>query len=127
MTNAGVSPDAARIIVTTVLGRDPGPMAEALTDSHHVYVGADVVTKPVDADRHTRLDRELSLSTELPVGLTPSVLASGPYQLEHRDVRFACYGRVRGTSPGMGMPDVDATPARLLVEQGVHRLQEPHR
>ena len=117
----------AREIAAAVLGRDPGPMAAADSDSHHVYVGSDIVVKVIDAARHPRLDREVALAPHLPVGLTAPLLASGRWQAGTPEVRYACYARVRGTTPGMGMPGVDAATARLLAEQAVQRLGELHR
>jgi hypothetical protein len=38
--------------------RDPGPMATAKSSSHDVYIGPDVVVKIIDADGHSRLDRD---------------------------------------------------------------------
>jgi hypothetical protein len=121
------SPDTARVIAAAALGRDPGPMAIAPSDSHHVFVGEDVVVKVIDAARHSRLEREIVLSPHLPVGLMPPLLASGLYRLDSRDVRYACYERAPGSAPGMGMPNADAATARLLSEQAVRRLRELHR
>jgi hypothetical protein len=101
-------------------------MSSVASDSHHVYVGYDVVVKLIDADRHSRLDREISLAPRLPVGLTPPLLASGIYRLGAREVRYACYERAPGRSPGMGMLGVDATTAHLLAEQAVRRLEALH-
>jgi hypothetical protein len=121
------SPDDARVIVAAALGRDPGPMVITPSDSHHVFVGEDVVVKVIDAERHARLQREIALAPHLPVGLTPPLLASGLYRLGSRDVRYACYERALGSSPGMGMPNVDAATARYLSEQAVRRLTQLHR
>jgi len=117
----------ARDIATAVLGRDPGPMTAADSDSHHVYVGPDVVVKVIDAARHSRLDREIALAPHLPAGLTAPLLASGLWQQGTPEVRYACYARARGTTPGMGLPGVDGATARLLAEQVVQRLGELHR
>lgn len=116
----------ARVIAEAVLGRDPGPMAIAESDSHRVYVGADVVVKIIDATRHSRLDREIALAPHLPAGLTAPLITSGVYQLETREVRYACYARLPGTAPGMGLPGADAVTARLLAEQAVQRLSGLH-
>ena len=116
----------ARDIAAAVLGRAPGPMAAADSDSHHVYVGPDVVVKVIDAARHSRLDREIAVAPHLPAGLTAPLLASGRWQSGTPEVRYACYARVRGTTPGMGMPGVDRTTACLLAEQAVQRLGELH-
>src|SRR4051794_28611931 len=84
---SAASPSAARAIATAALGRDPGPMAIAESLSHYVYVGSDVVVKLIDADRPTRLDREIALAPHLPTGLTAPLLDSGVYRLDARDVR----------------------------------------
>jgi hypothetical protein len=119
-------PDAAREIVTGVLGRDPGPMAAARSDSHHVYVGTHVVVKIIDAERHARLDREIALAPHLPTGMTAPLLTSGLYRLGVRHIRYACYARVSGTTPGMGLPDVDGLTARVLAENAVRHLGGLH-
>jgi hypothetical protein len=118
--------DAARAIAVAALGHDPGPMATAESSSHYVYVGSDVVVKIIDAADHSRLDREITLAPHLPTGLTAPLLDSGLYRLGTRDVRYACYTRVRGAAPGMGMPGVDGVTARLLAEEAVHRLDGLH-
>ena len=120
------SPAAAREIVLAALGHDPGPMAAVESDSHRVFVGTDVVVKVIDADRHSRLNREIALAPHLPAGLTAPLLASGSRQLGERYVRYACYARVPGITPGMGMHGVADTTARLLTEQAVRRLGELH-
>lgn len=112
--------DLAREIATAALGRDPGPLAKADSLSHHVYVGEDVVVKITD--RHSRLDREIALAPHLPDGITAPLLASG----RQDDVRYACYARVPGTTPGMHLPDIDAATARALTEQAVERLHRLH-
>jgi hypothetical protein len=116
----------AREIAAAVLGRDPGLMAAADSDSHDVFVGRDVVVKVIDAARHSRLDREIALAPHLPVGLTAALLASGLWQSGTPEVRYACYARARGATPGMGMPGVDGATACLLAEQAVQRLGELH-
>jgi hypothetical protein len=126
MIDLDESSDVARLIVAAALKRDPGPMVIAPIDSLHVYVGEDVVVKVIDTTRRSRLEREVSLAPHLPVGLMPALLASGIYRLGARDIRYACYRRMPGRSPGMGMPGVDATTARLLAEQAVRRLEELH-
>jgi hypothetical protein len=118
--------DVARAIAVAALGRDPGVMTAAESISHYAYVGADIVVKIIDAGRHTRLDREIALAPQLPAGLTAPLLASGLYRSGPSDVRYACYTRMPGTVPGMGMPGVDATVARLLASEAVQRLQELH-
>jgi aminoglycoside phosphotransferase (APT) family kinase protein len=99
-------------------------MATAESSSHHVYVSPDVVVKIIDAGGHSRLDREITLAPHLPARLTAPLLGSGLCRLGTRDVRYACYARVPGTAPGMGMPGVDSVTARLLAEQAVQRLGE---
>ena len=120
------APDAARAIAAAALGRDPGPMTAAESSSHHVYVGSDVVVKIIDADRHSRLGREIALAPCLPAGLTAPLLGSGLHRLGTREVRYACYARVPGTAPGMGLPGVDSVTARLLAEEAVQRLGGLH-
>jgi aminoglycoside phosphotransferase (APT) family kinase protein len=39
-----------------------------------------------------------------------------------QQLRYACYTRVPGTAPGMGMPGVDGVTARQLAEEAVRRL-----
>jgi hypothetical protein len=101
-------------------------MATAESISHHVYVGSDIVVKVIDTAGHSGLDREMALAACLPTGLTAPVLDSGLYRLHGREIRYACYARVPGTAPGMGLPDVDAVTARSLVEQAVQRLDALH-
>jgi aminoglycoside phosphotransferase (APT) family kinase protein len=126
MTDLRRASDAARAIAAAALGRDPGPMAAAESSSHYVYVGSDVVVKIIDADGHSRLDREMALVPHLPAGLTAPLLGSGLCRLGTREVRYACYARVPGTAPGMGMPGVDSVTARLLAEEAVQRLGGLH-
>lgn len=120
------SRDAAREIAAVVLGRDPGPMATAESSSHHVYVGPDVVVKIIDAAGHSRLDREIALAPHLPAGLTAPLLGSGSCRLGTHEFRYACYARVPGAAPGMGMSGVDGVTARLLAEDAVRRLDGLH-
>ncbi|MEU7995257.1 hypothetical protein AB0B83_07945 [Micromonospora sp. NPDC049060] len=119
--------DVAHAIAAAALGRDPGPMTVADSLSHHVYLGADVVVKVIDADRHSRLDREIALAPHLPAGITAPLLDSGRYELETREVRYACYARAPGATPGMDMPGVDEVTARLLAAEAVQRLHALHR
>ncbi|MCC2280770.1 aminoglycoside phosphotransferase family protein [Streptomyces sp. ET3-23] len=126
MTDLRQAHDATRAIAAAALGRDPGPMATAESSSHHVYVGSDVVVKIIDAADHSRLNREIALAPHLPTGLTAPLLDSGLYQLGTRDVRYACYTRIPGTAPGMGMPGVDSVTARSLAEEAVQRLDRLH-
>ena len=95
--------------------------------SHHVYVGPDVVVKVIEVTRHSRLDREIALAPHLPAGLTAPLLASGHWPPDTPEVRYACYDRMPGATPGMGMPGVDGMTARLLAEQAMQRLGELHR
>jgi len=67
-------------------------------------VGTHFVVKMIDAERHTRLNREIALAPHLPAGMTAPLRASGLYQFRVRDVRYACYARMSGTTPGMGCP-----------------------
>jgi hypothetical protein len=93
-------------------------MASAESSSHHVYVSPDVVVKIIDADGHSRLDREITLAPHLPADLTAPLLGSGLYRLGTHEVRYACYARVPGAAPGMGMPG----PARRCPVHGRPRL-----
>jgi aminoglycoside phosphotransferase (APT) family kinase protein len=43
------------------------------------------------------------------------------------EVRYACYARVLGAAPGMGMPGVGAATARALVEDAIERLEGMHK
>ncbi|MFD6886643.1 phosphotransferase family protein [Streptomyces sp. NPDC059957] len=128
MTDLNRAPDAdaARTIAAEALGCDPGPMTTAESSSHHVYVGADVVVKVIDAASHARLNREIALAPHLPAGLTAPLLDSGVHRLEAREVRYACYARVPGEAPGMGMPGVDGATARALAQEAVERLGRLH-
>ena len=124
MTALRQAHDAARAIAAAALGRDPGPMTATESLSHHVFLSADVVVKVIDAARHSRLDREIALAPHLPAGLTAPLLGSGLFEGE---VRYACYVRVQGTAPGLGLPGVDGVTACLLAAQAVQRLGELHR
>ena len=118
--------DAAHAVAATALGCDPGPMTLAASMSHYVYIGADVVVKLVDADGHTRLDLEIALAPHLPPGLGAPLLASGRFQNDTCDVRYACFTRMLGASPGIGLPGVDAATARRWADQAVRRLDDLH-
>jgi hypothetical protein len=118
--------DAAHAIAAAVLGQDPGPMTHAPSMSHYVYLGADVVVKVVDSGGHTRLDREIALASGLPAGLGAPLLASGQSRSDSWDVRYACFTRMPGASPGPGLPGVDAGVARQWAEQAVRLLQDLH-
>jgi aminoglycoside phosphotransferase (APT) family kinase protein len=101
-------------------------MVNAASDSHQVYVGSDAVVKVIDAARHSRLDREIALAPFLPAGLTAPLLTSGLHRLGASEFRYACYARVPGAAPGMGMPGMDRATARLLAADAVRRLGELH-
>jgi hypothetical protein len=101
-------------------------MVTAASGSHHVYVSPDVVVKIIDAAGHSRLDREIALVPCLPAGLTAPLLGSGQRRLGTQEVRYACYARVPGTAPGIGMPGVDGTSARLLAEEAVEWVAGLH-
>ncbi|WP_328622992.1 phosphotransferase family protein [Streptomyces sp. NBC_00354] len=126
MTDLRQAHDAAREIASAALGRDPGPMTTAESSSHHVYVGSDVVVKIIDAAGHSRLNREIALAPHLPAGLTAPLLDSGLRRLGTRDVRYACYTRVPGAAPGMGMSGMDGVTARSLAKEAVQRLDRLH-
>ncbi|MEU4835603.1 hypothetical protein [Streptosporangium sp. NPDC023615] len=126
MTAPRQARDAARAIVPATLGRDPGPMTAAESGSHHVHIGSDVVVKLIDGAGHSRLEREVALAPHLPAGLTAPLLGSGLHRLGARDVRYACYARMPGAAPGIGMPGVDAVTARSLAREAVGRLEALH-
>ena len=115
-----------REIATAALGRDPGPISAVASSSHRVYVSPDVVVKIIDVAAHSRLDREIALAPDLPAGLTAPLLGSGLRRLGTRAVRYACYARVPGTAPGMGMHGVDRVTAQLLAADAVRRLGTLH-
>jgi hypothetical protein len=115
-----------REIATAALGRDPGPLAAVASGSHQVYVGPDAVVKIIDVTAHARLDREIALAGDLPAGLTAPLLSGGVRRLGTGEVRYACYARVPGTAPGMGLPGVDRATARLLAAGAVRRLGALH-
>ena len=117
---------AATAIAASVLGRDPGSMTIAASMSHYVYIGADIVVKLVDTKGHARLDQEIALAPVLPTGLGAPLIASGRVQLAACDVRYACFTRMPGASPGAGLTDVDAVTVRRWAEQAVRRLDDMH-
>jgi hypothetical protein len=127
MTDLRQAHNTARAIAMAALGHDPGPMTNAESSSHYVYLSSDAVVKIIDATDHSRLDREIALAPHLPTGLTAPLLDSGFHRLGTRDIRYACYTRVPGSAPGMGMPGVDAVTAHRLAEQAVQRLDGLHR
>jgi hypothetical protein len=118
--------DAACAIAAATLGRDPGPMTTAASMSHYVYIGTDVVVKLVDIDGHNRLDLEVTLAGRLPSGLGAPLLSSGRHAGDTCDVRYACFTRMPGTPPGIGLPTADATTAHQWAEQAVRRLNDLH-
>ena len=115
-----------REIATAALGRDPGPLAAVASDSHQVYVSPDVVVKIIDVTDHARLDREIALAADLPAGLTAPLLGSGVRRLGTGEVRYACYARMAGTAPGMGLTGLDRATAQLLAAGAVRRLGALH-
>jgi hypothetical protein len=117
---------AAREIATAALGRDPGPLAAVASGSHRVYLGPDVVVKIIDVTAHARLDREIALAADLPVGLAAPLLGSGVRRLGAGEVRYACYARVPGTAPGMGLPGLDRATAQRLAQSAVRWLGALH-
>jgi hypothetical protein len=113
-------------IARATLGRDPGPMTAVTSLSHEVHVGSDIVVKIIDAGGHSRLDREITLAAVLPPGLTAPLLGSGHWSGHGREIRYACYARMPGTAPGMGLPGADAATARSLAAQALRRLSLLH-
>jgi Phosphotransferase enzyme family len=126
MINSERGQDAARVIATHTLGREAGPMTLVASGSHHVYAGLDVVVKLIAAAEHSRLDREIILARDLPAGLSALLLGSGAYSFDWGDVRYACYRRVAGGAPGIGMPGVDGATARRWAGEAVDRLSALH-
>ena len=118
-----IEPHVAQAIVETALGRDPGPLTRAKSMSpNQVFVGEDVVVKIIHADGYSGLNREIALASMLPAGITAPLLASG----EHEGLRYACFVRMPGDSPGLHLPNTDAATARRLAEQAVERLDRLH-
>ncbi|RKS06410.1 phosphotransferase family enzyme [Nocardiopsis sp. Huas11] len=101
-------------------------MAVVESSSHHVYVGSDAVVKLIGAAGHSRLDREIALAGDLPAGLTAPLLSAGFHRSGTRDLRYACYARVPGAAPGMGLPGADGVMARSLARAAVGRLRRLH-
>lgn len=126
VSDLGNVPEVARAIAAMALGHDAGPMTTVTSRSHSVYVGAEAVVKLIDAAGHSRLEREIALVPQLPTGLMAPLLASGHYRLGARDVRYACYLRMPGESPGMGMPGMDEETARAVADDAVKRLKVLH-
>ena len=118
-----IEPHVARSIVETVLGGDPGPLTRAESMSaNQVFLGEDVVVKIIHVDAYSGLHREIALAPMLPAGITAPLLASG----EHEDLRYACFTRMPGASPGLDLPHTDAGTARSLAAQAVERLDRLH-
>lgn len=117
---------AARSIGEGALGADPGRMDQVPSASHQVFVGSAVVVKIIAATEHTRLDREVAVARDLPVGLSAPVLAHGRYRIGGEDLRYACLARVPGASPGMGLAGVDRPTALGWAHQAVQQLQRLH-
>ncbi len=115
--------EMAQSILTTALGHDAGPLKLVESQSSQVFVGWDVVVKLAE---HSRLKREVRLAASLPSGLAPNLLASGTRTFDGRFVHFACYRRAAGTTPGAGLPGLDAAAARSLAERAVKWLEVLH-
>jgi len=116
----------AHSIAEVTLGADPGRLDEIDSSSHQVFMGSTVVVKIVDAADHTRLDREIAITGDLPGGLSAPVLASGRLTTEAGELLYACLARVPGTSPGMGLDGVDRVTAGRWARQAVQQLQRLH-
>jgi hypothetical protein len=118
-----IEPHVARSIAETALGGDPGPLIRAESMSaNQVFLGDEVVVKLIHVDGHSGLHREIALVPMLPAGITAPLLASGEYE----DLRYACFVRMPGLSPGLHLPNADAATARSLVEQAIERLDRLH-
>jgi hypothetical protein len=116
----------ARLIAMAALGRDPGPLTTTDSLSHQVCVGSGIVLKVIEADRHTRLNREIALAPDLPDGITAPLLAGGRHEVDGHEFRYACYTRMPGTALRWGLPGADTRTAWALAEQAVHRLGVLH-
>jgi len=116
----------AHSIAEVTLGAEPGRLDEIDSSSHQVFMGSTVVVKILDAADHTRLDREIAITGDLPAGLSAPVLASGRRTTEAGELRYACLGRVPGTTPGMGLVGVDRVTAGQWAQQAVQQLQRLH-
>jgi hypothetical protein len=118
-----IEPDVARSIAETALGSDPGPLTRAESMSaNQVFLGEDVVVKIIHVDAYSGLHREIALAPMLPAGITSPLLASG----EQDDLRYACFARMPGASPGLWLPHTDAGTARKLAAQALERLDRLH-
>ncbi len=117
---------AARAVVTSALGRDPGPLNRAASKSHHVFIGTHVVVKLIEVAEHDRLDREIAIGLDLPAGLSASLLANGVLATEVGEVRYACLARLPGVTPGRGLPGVDRATALRWAGEALEQLQRLH-
>jgi hypothetical protein len=118
-----IEPHVARSIAATALGGDPGPLVRAESMSaNQVFLGEGVVVKLIHVDGYSGLHREIALVPMLPAGITAPLLASGEYE----DLRYACFVRMPGASPGLHLPNADAATARRFVEQAIERLDRLH-
>jgi aminoglycoside phosphotransferase (APT) family kinase protein len=82
--------------------------------------------KLVDVGGHNRLELEIALAPHLPSGLGAPLLSSGRRRMDTCDVRYACFTRMPGASPGVGLPYVNAATARRWAEQAVRWLDDLH-
>ena len=117
---------AAADILSTVVGL-AGPLARAESKSHRVYLGEDVVLKLIEADNHSRLDRELALQAELPSGLSAPVIAAGTFVSPAGEVRYACATRLPGAPPPDRLAGVDRATALRWAGQAIEKLERLHR
>ena len=127
MSASGDAEAIARNVATELLGKDPGSFTLAPSSSHHVYVSAEVVVKLIGSDDHSRLDREVALLPHLPVRLAAELLGSGSRASDSGNVRYACYRRVLGEAPGIGLPGVDEPTTLNWAAQAVGWLDDLHR
>lgn len=127
MIEWGRAEAVARDVATELLGMDPGSFTFAQSSSHRVYLSSDVVVKLIGVGDHSRLDREVALFPHPPVGLTAEFLSSGSRALGLGRVRYACYRRVPGVAPSIGLPDVDEPSALNWTAQALRYLEDLHR
>lgn len=125
--------DAAYVIATRTLGRDPGPLSTAESMSHYVFLGAEIAVKLVGVHVHDRLDLEITLAPRLPAGLGAPLLAAGreqfgaPELFGATEIRYACFTRMPGVRAGVGLPGTDPETARRWAGQAARRLHDLHR